>query len=175
LDPYPTDVVDWVLVQVRENGIIPANTIWTCAGWVHKDGTVTFPDPCGYPPINLVNDYHIVVQHRHHLGVLSPSAVNIECGGAYLFWDFTTSNSYQPVFRVGQKELEPGVWAMFTANGEQVTSIAAINSADRTLRKALQGFLGYSNADFDMNITTNSADETLWKFNQNKTSGVMFY
>jgi len=173
--PYPTDVVDWILVQVREEGILPANTIWTCAGWVHKDGTVTFPENVPQPVINTNNDYYIVVQHRHHLGILSPSFVNIECDGAFLNWDFTTSNSYQPLFRFGQKELEPGVWGMFTGSGEQITSISAISSPDRTTWKVWQGFNSYNPGDYIMTGFTDSGDETAWKNNQNRTSGVVFY
>jgi hypothetical protein len=175
MTPYPEDVVDWVLVTVRENGILPADNIWTCAGWLHKDGTITFPEDCPVPPISIMDDYYFLVQHRNHLGILSPSFVDILCDGSVLEWDFTTSDSYKPVFRVGQKLLEPGVWAMFAANGEQVNSIVAINSADRTLWKNWQSFLGYNPGDYDMNVATNSIDETVWKINQNRTSGVIFY
>ena len=47
--PYPADVVDWVLVTVREGGILPANNIWRCAGWLKDNGDVTFPEEedCG--------------------------------------------------------------------------------------------------------------------------------
>ncbi|HXR79443.1 MAG TPA: hypothetical protein VN763_00925, partial [Saprospiraceae bacterium] len=127
------------------------------------------------PVINPNNDYYIVVQHRHHLGILSPSFVNIECDGAFLNWDFTTSNSYQPLFRFGQKELEPGVWGMFTGNGEQITSISAISSPDRTTWKVWQGFNSYNPGDYIMTGFTDSGDETAWKNNQNRTSGVVFY
>jgi hypothetical protein len=173
--PYPTDVVDWILVQVRENGIAPANTVWTCAGWVHTDGTVTFPENCPGPAINIANSYYIVVQHRNHLGIMSPDFVDVECGGSYLNWDFTTSNSYQPLFRFGQKLLPGGVWGMFAANGEQVTSIQAISSPDRTTWKIYQGEFGYRPSDYIMNGFTDGFDETIWKINQNKTTGVVFY
>jgi hypothetical protein len=181
--PYPADVVDWVLVTVRKDGILPAHNIWTCAGWVHSDGTVTFPEACPWPVINTGSDYYIMVQHRNHLGVLSPGypavGVNIECPDnyPYLYWNFTTGDSYKPAFRVGQKKVEviPEVWAMFTANGEQVNSIKVISSPDRTVWSQQQGQIGYKKGDHNMNISVNSADETLWKNNQNKTSGVVFY
>jgi len=173
--PYPTDVVDWILVTVRQDGILPANNIWTCAGWVHSDGNVSFPEECPMPAIENTSDYYILVQHRNHLGILSPSFVDIECGGTILRWDFTTSDSYKPAFRVGQKQIEPGIWGMFGANGEQVTSIATINSPDRTRWRSQQGMTGYLKGDYDLNRSVNSADETVWKINQNKTSGVIFY
>jgi hypothetical protein len=120
--------------------------------------------------------YNIVVQHRNHLGVMTPSAVASTCTGTLIInWNFTLANSYAPTFRTGQKEVEPGVWAMLNANGDQATSIAAINSADRTAWKLNQGQLGYLKGDFDMSAVANSFDETEWKVNQNKTSGIIFY
>jgi hypothetical protein len=172
--PYPADVVDWVLVTVREEGILPANNIWTCAGWVHSDGRVTFPDNCPPPTINIANDYYIVVQHRNHLGIMSPLFVDIECNGAYINWDFTLSDSYKPPFRTGQKLID-GIWAMLAGNGEQANTIKVISSPDLTIWSQQQGTTGYRKGDHNMNISVNSADETVWKINQNKTSGVIFY
>lgn len=173
--PYPTDVVDWVLVTIRKNGILPANNFWTCAGWVHTDGEVTFPESCG--PLNFLpaDDYYIMVQHRNHLGILSPTPADTSCGGVKLEWDFTTADSYKPIFRSGQKQVEPGIWAMFAANGDQVTNIAGIDSPDRTKWRILQNYIGYSVGDHNLNVTATSQDETIWKLNQNTTSGVIFY
>lgn len=173
--PYPPDVVDWLLVSVREDSIYPSDNIWTCAGWVHTDGEVTFPETCAPLTFNPMLDYFILVQHRNHLGVLSPSAADMLCGGIIIDWDFTADNSYEPVFRYGQKEIEPGVWVMHAANGDQLSFIAAINSQDRTTWRILQNVLGYSVGDYNMDVSTNSADETIWKNNQNRSSGIIFY
>lgn len=173
--PYPTDVVDWILVTVREDGILPADNIWTCAGWVHTDGEVTFPETCGALNFDIIFDYYILVQHRNHLGVLSPSGADMLCGGVIIDWDFTAGNSYEPVFRYGEKEVESGIWAMHAANGDQLANIAAINSQDRTTWRILQNALGYSIGDYNMDVSTNSADETVWKNNQNRSSGIIFY
>jgi hypothetical protein len=173
---YPVDVVDWILVSVREDSRLPMDEIWTCPAWVHKDGTVSFPEACPLPVFDPVNhDYYIMIQHRNHLGVMTPSEANYPCGASLLQWDFTGSNSYQPAFRVGQKQIEPGVWVMNSGNAEQTGGIASINSADRTVWKIEQGNLGYYPSDFDLNISVNSLDENLWKDNQNKTSGILFY
>jgi hypothetical protein len=173
--PYPMDVVDWVLVTVRENGMLPSDDYWTCAGWVHTSGGVTFPEPCSGLVINPLNSYHVMVQHRNHLGILSDAPVDEVCGGDILEVDFTSMNSYEPIFRIGQKEMLPGVWAMLAANGEQVNTIPAIVSQDRTAWRELQNLLGYSIGDYDLDVSTDSGDETIWKINQNGTSGVIFY
>lgn len=171
---YPFNVVDWVLVTVRKNGILPAHDVWTCAGWVHTNGNVTFPDACANLILNPMDDYYVLVQHRTHLAVLSPSPVDMLCGGAIIDWDFTTSNSYQPIFRAGQKQIETGIWAMFAANGEQQSGIAVISSQDRTKWRTLQNTYGYSLGDYNMSVFTGSEDESLWKLNQNRTSGIIF-
>lgn len=173
--PYPANVVDWVLVMIRKNGLLPAQTIWTCAGWVLQDGTVTFPESCPLPAFTTADEYRFVIQHRNHLGIMSPMDVDMPCGTAQLEWDFRNANSYQPLFRFGQKQVESGVWAMFGANGEQQQSIQSINSLDRTLWKTLQSASGYYPSDFDLSGYTDSFDETIWKNNQNKTTGVIFY
>ena len=173
--PYPPDVVDWVLVTVRKDGMLPANNIWTCAGWVLQNGDVVFPENCPMPALSTDTMYYFVVQQRNHLGILSPSDVDMPCGTAVLQWDFRGSNSYQPIFRFGQKEVEPGVWAMFGANGEQISSITAINSLDRALWRNMQGVFGYSLGDFNLSTHAGSEDEDIWKSNQNRTTGVVFY
>ncbi|MBK8832291.1 MAG: hypothetical protein IPN60_15825 [Saprospiraceae bacterium] len=68
-------------------------------------------------------DYYILVQHRNHLGVLSPSGADMLCGGVTIDWDFTLANSYEPAIRYGQKEIEPGIWAMHAGNGDQLANI----------------------------------------------------
>ncbi|MGB3079453.1 MAG: hypothetical protein WBB31_10290, partial [Saprospiraceae bacterium] len=174
--PYPPDVVDWVLVTVRKNGILPANNFWTCAGWVHTDGVVTFPDPCPGLVFNPGDSCYVLVQHRTHMGVLSTHAATSTCTNYIINWDFTTANSFAPIFRYGEKLVEPGKWAMHGANGDQITSIAAIGSADLTTWRIFQNAYGYSIGDYNMSAFTESAgDESLWKANQNRTSGIIFY
>jgi hypothetical protein len=172
--PYPSHVIDWVLVTVRENGILPANNVFTCAGWVHTNGRVSFPQSCSGLTIDPGKSYYIVVQHRNHLGALDTAA--IMNGATNLKMDFTIQDSYKPAFRFGQKQVEPGVWALMGANSNQSSSSSqsSINSADRNTWRLDQNKVGYLNADHQMNVNVNSADETIWKVNQNRTSGVIF-
>ncbi|MEP6793283.1 MAG: hypothetical protein ABJB16_03080, partial [Saprospiraceae bacterium] len=83
-----------------------------------------------------------------------------------------------PPFRSGQKHVvpgTPGIWAMYASNGDQVLSRPAISSGDRTNWRAVQGYLGYSKGDFNMNVVAGSEDETIWKINQNTSTGIIFY
>ncbi|KAA6325089.1 hypothetical protein EZS27_025658, partial [termite gut metagenome] len=174
--PYPADVVDWVLVTVREGGILPANNIWRCAGWLMSNGDITFPEDCGCLTVLPSEDYYVMIEHRNHLGVLSDGPVTKINGTESLQWDFTTQDSYRPyVFRDGQKEVETGVWAMYAGNGNQDPGVAAINSADQTVWKTDQNGINYLFGDFNLNVVANSGDETVWKNNQNATSAIIFY
>jgi hypothetical protein len=157
---------------------MPADNIWRCAGWVHQDGTVTFPEDCAFPAIISTSDYYVLIEHRNHLGILTPGypnvGANMVCDGLSLQWDFTLQDSYKPAFRVGQKLLD-GRWMMYAANGEQVVNAATIESGDRTLWRSQQNLLGYRKGDYNMNVSTGSEDESVWKGNQNKSSGIIFY
>ena len=173
--PYPEDVVDWVLVTVREGGTLPEHNVWRCAGWLRSNGTVTFPDDCGHLGIRPDGDYYIMIEHRNHIGILSPSFANMVDGTKILEWDFTNNNSYEPIFRNGQKEKEPGIWVLFVVNGEQINSIGVVNSSDHTVWKGSQNHPNYKFGDFNMNVISNSEDETIWKSNQNRSSCVTFH
>jgi hypothetical protein len=173
--PYDADVVDWVLVTVREGGVLPADNIWKCAGWLKSNSDVIFPEDCGCLIVNPLEDYYIMVEHRNHLGILTPAPANKLSGTAILEWDFTSQDSYRPfVFRVGQKEISTGIWAMYAGNSQQDPGVEVINSADQTVWKNDQNDINYLFGDFNLNVIANSADETIWKNNQNSTSGVTF-
>jgi len=176
ITPYDEDVVDWVLVSVREGDIYPANKIWSCAGWLHNTGNISFPETCPCFVVESDKDYYLMVEHRNHIGVLSHMQVNKLNGTSALQWDFTNHNSFTPdIFRQGQKELESDIWGLYSANGEQMNSIQSVNSADHTTWKEYQNEINYRFSDFNLNVITNSEDETIWKSNQNITSGVIFY
>ncbi len=171
--PYPEHVADWILVSVRENGNQPADQIWMCAGWLHKTGEITFPEACpDVLNIDENNEYFVVVEHRNHLPVLDTATISMD--GTYLEMDFTTQNSWAPIFRFGQLELAPGTFGMYGGNGDQIVNRQSINSADNTLWAQDQNKIGYNLGDFIINLSVNSADESLWKINQNKSTGIKF-
>ena len=170
---YPNHVFDWILVTIRENGIEVADNIFQCAGWLHKDGEVSFPESCPDDfTINTGSEYYVVLEHRNHLAVLDTAT--IMDSGAYIDIDFSLQDSYAPTFRQGQIEIEAGVFGMYGANTDQELSRVSINSVDRTNWKIDQNKIGYFNGDINQNVSTNSEDETKWKQNQNTTSGIKF-
>ena len=75
------DIVDWVLVELR-TGASPATAttiIKQKAGLLKNDGTIVDAD--GFTNLNFdvaAGDYYIVIYHRNHLPIMSPTTITIE-------------------------------------------------------------------------------------------------
>lgn len=108
------DVVDWVLIEVRDPNI-PSTVVGRRAAFVKQDGTlvdtngistqVFFPGLAKAP-------YHISIRHRNHLGIRTRTPIDFAgCGTAC--YDFTTAG-----FSVFRKQSYPSevqvgtVWVM---------------------------------------------------------------
>ncbi len=168
---YAADVTDWVLVSLRTSNTVATNVLRVPA-LLKKDGTVQFINPC----FSVANgNYFIVIEHRNHMGVMSPSAVPVVNG--VINFDFTTGNSLAslnvndpPAF--GQK-LVSGKWAMYAGDGKKNTPTTNfdINFNDSQLWKSESGiFDQYRYGDFDMNADVNFQDQVLWKGNNGRYS-----
>jgi hypothetical protein len=92
-----TDVVDWVLVELRDAtdaaSATGATRIAQQAGFILKDGTVVGLDGSSNLQFgaSFSSGLFVIVWHRNHLGVLSAAALT-ETGGIYSY-DFSTSLS----------------------------------------------------------------------------------
>jgi hypothetical protein len=170
MNSYATTVVDWVLVTLRTNQTA-ASKVFQVAGLLNNDGTITFINPC----FNIANgSYYVVIEHRNHMGVMSPTAIAV-IGGKISF-DFTVAQSFQltnpPSF--GQKTIGTK-FVMYAADGKKVNvnDNYDINFNDSQLWKILSGnFDVYLLSDFDMDADTNFGDDSLWKTNSGRFSGV---
>ncbi len=168
---YASTVVDWVLVSLRSS---PTNLtpVWRCAGWLHEDGSITFPKNCIQVPLGA---YYVVVEHRNHLGVMSPTPVSIV--NNTIKYDFTLNDSYittnPPSF--GSKVLTNGKWVMYSGDGMKTTTNTNfdINFNDAQLWKGESGiFDQYRRGDFNLDADMNFSDQVLWKANNGRYSGV---
>ena len=167
---YPPTVVDWVLVRLRTDSLTPTN-VFSAAGWLHANGTVTFPSSCF-----AITDgsYFVVVEHRNHVGVMSPTRVAVQNG--VLSQDFTVGDSYATINppSFGQK-LKSTKWMMYSCDGKKntVTTNYDINFYDSQLWKLQSGvFDQYIYGDFNMDADVNFSDSSLWKLNNGRYSGV---
>jgi len=167
---YTPDAIDWVLVSFR-TGIEKSTEVSQTAGVLYKDGSISFPDRCvlnGTHPTSL----YIVIEHRNHIGVMSPQPVNINNG--VLRYDFSLIDSYRDETSFGQKQLAGGTWAMFAGDTNQSDLPSYdINSSDKSIWFNDNGvFKNYLPADMNLDGDVNGQDKALWENNNGVSSRV---
>lgn len=159
----PDNVVDWVVVQVRDAADAASASSATIeseqAAFVLTDGSIVGLDGIsrlGFPGVTIDNDLFMVVYHRNHLGVMSANALT-NVGGFYDY-DFSTAETQVYGGANGHKEVEAGYWGMVAADGD---ANGLIQSTDETGPWVDDlGASGYLGGDFDMNGLGQSTDET---------------
>jgi Bacterial Ig domain len=170
MSSYPATVVDWVLVTLRTNQTV-SSKVFQAAGLLNSDGTISFVNPC----FNIPNgSYYVVIEHRNHMGVMSPTAVAVT--GGKISFDFTVAQSFQLTNPPSYGEKAIGTkFVMFAADGKKVSvnDNYDINFNDSQLWKTLSGnFDVYLLGDFNLDADTNFGDNSLWKTNSGRFSGV---
>ena len=127
----------------------------------------------------MVGPYYLVIEHHNHLIVMSHEAVSVVDNT--LTYDFRSQQSYvDDPFGFGvyarQKEILPGVFAMFGGNGDQTTDVnedTDITSNDRGFWELQNGIFGqYNPADYILNGDINVNDRILWELNNGKYTSV---
>jgi len=159
-DSYSSDAVDWVLISLRTD-ITKESERARAAGVINKDGTVTLPDRCA---LSVDNDsVYVVIEHRNHIGIMTPHPVAISDS---LTYDFTQGNSYDGnATGAGQKELSFGLWGMYVGDADQSADANSydINGSDKTPWVEDNGsFYNYAPTDFNMDGDVSGADKTIW-------------
>ncbi len=158
-----TNVVDWVLVSFR-TGVESSTQIGKTAGLLQTDGCIYFPDN-EVISANFDAPVYVVVEHRNHMGVMSPQALNIINGT--LTWDFRAAESYKNAGSSGQKQLANGVWSMYAGDIDPSDAGYDINGADKAIWLLNNGtFNEYLPADVNQDGDVNGADKSVW-FNNN--------
>jgi|GEM_PF-911762 len=167
---YSTDVVDWLLVSFRTN--IQKNTeIGITAALLLKDGTVQIPD--AFSLSTDADSMYIVIEHRNHIGVMTPQAIGIADNA--LTYDFTLAESYNGNDTgAGQKQLPSGKWAMFAGDADQSDFPSYdIQGLDKIPWEDDNGLFDYYTApDFDLNGDVNGGDKVFWFDNNGVSSRV---
>jgi len=105
-EPYAQSIVDWLLVSFRTSPDASTEIAKTAA-LLHNDGQVELLNEC---LINRLdgNSFYIAIEHRNHVGILTPSTVDIQNG--ILQYNFNAQDSYTANgTRSGQKQIAPGV------------------------------------------------------------------
>jgi hypothetical protein len=154
------DVVDWILVELRETTggpatALPATQIGRRAGLLLRDGSIVSTDGISKLifGVSVTNNLYAIVWHRNHLGMMS--AFPLTLGGGIYSYDFT--NALSKAYLNGQISLGGGKYGMYAGNAD---GNSTINNSDITLKWNLQaGVSGYHSADLDLDGQVNSQDK----------------
>jgi hypothetical protein len=177
---YPETVVDWLLISLRNNAEGTGGPICQAAALLHNDGHIEFAEEFDCCGIDMGASYYIVIENRNQLIVMSHTAVAIV--DSTITYDFRNQQSYlnDPLMFgifARQKEILPGVFAMFTGNGNQTMgdqSDTDINFDDRTRWESENGNIGvYRTGDYNFNGDTNFNDRVTWEKNNGKFTSVI--
>ena len=161
----PPNVVDWVLVQVRDasdaasagSGTIVAEQ----AAFLLNNGSIV--DLNGYSNLSFAGISYSsglfpVVWHRNHLGVISADKMT-RIGGVYTY-DFTQADAAFGGIN-GQIEIDTGIWGMF---GGDANGSGWIYDGDTYYNwNPFAGETGYRKADFNLDGQIDNKDKNdIW-------------
>ena len=157
----PANVVDWVLVQLRDAADAASATASSVvaqqAAFLLNDGSIVGLD--GTSNLSFTGTGYSMglfpaVFQRNHLGIVS-SAKMVRTGGVYTY-DFTAAGSAYGDTQAGEKNLGGGVYGMFAgdASGDGKT-----NEDDLPLWRNDAGKQDYLPADFNMDSQANNTDK----------------
>lgn len=154
---YPSNTVDWVLVSFR-TGTSKSTEVQQVAALLLDNGDLYFPEERILDG-TLGSAFYVLIQHRNHIGALSPQAISASNGT--ITYDFCSANSFTNGF--GQKELTSGVWAMYAGDGNQLNDIGFdINGQDYATWFQFNGqFSLYSEYDFNLDSEVSALDRIL--------------
>ena len=172
----PANVVDWVLVDLRESTgdastATPDKSIAKRAAFLLKDGLIKELDGITNLefPVSVTNNLYIVIYHRNHLAVISATSTPIISGNGN--YDFSSGASQVLGGNLGHKDIGSGIWGMIAGDAN---SDGVIGNADKQGSwNAAAGKKGYLSSDFSIDSQTNNKDKNdFWYINQGYNSFV---
>ena len=170
----PPNVVDWVLIELRDATSASAATEATIvaqqAAFLLNDGSVVDIDGSSNPVshVSISNNLYVVIWHRNHLGIMSANALT-DAGGIYSY-NFTTPEG-QAYGTDAQKNLGASNYGMYAGDGN---ADRTISETDRTsVWNTDAGKSGYLNGDYNMDTQEDNPDKnSFWFINFGKSCQV---
>ncbi|MFD0861576.1 leucine-rich repeat protein [Sungkyunkwania multivorans] len=150
----PNAIVDWVVIELRDatdNSIL----IDGRSALLQRDGDVVDVD--GVSPIQFGGlpggDYHVVVDHRNHLAIITANAAALSTGTNLI--DFTSDVTLAQGTTNALVEVRPGVFGLV---GGDLDENGQVQNTDISSLRPKLGIAGYDNADLDMNGQIQNTD-----------------
>jgi hypothetical protein len=173
MDAVPNcDVVDWVLVELRETDggpetATPATVTTRFAALLLSDGRIVQTDGQSELPFDLsiTQNLFVVVRHRNHLAVMSAWPLT-ESQGIF-HYDFSGSAMANYGGSNACKEVAPGRYAMIGGDGDANGQVQ--NQDKNNVWNPQSGLGGYLQGDFDLNGQVQNQDKNnIWNPNSGK-------
>jgi len=171
-----TDIVDWVLVELRDApnaaSATGATMIARQAGFLKSDGSIVGLDGTSLLQFTetIVNNLFVVIWQRNHLAVMSAYPL-LGMGGVFNY-DFTTDSDRVYGGILGHKEIGTGIWGMIGGDGDGDGQVTNVDKNDVWSVQA--GFSGYLEGDFSMDSQVNNLDKNdIWAPNSGSGSQVL--
>lgn len=165
----PKDIVDWTLVELRQNPSGPA--IARQSFFLRKDGYVTESDglttQIGIPHTDS-GSYYLVIRHRNHLTVMSRNTVALDTSSAVLY-DFSPDTTRYYGSHACVNIQASGTWGLFAGD---VNGSGVIDQTDMALNWNDRNKSGYFSADCNMDAIVNARDRSVVYNNRNKRTAV---
>ena len=167
---YAESVVDWVLLSFRA-GTAKNTELAQVAGLLHKDGRIEVFDQCIFDTSMDLSSAHVVIEHRNHMGVMTPVSASMSAGK--LEHDFRAKDSFRDATGFGQKQIT-GAWVMYAGDIDQSdTPSYDITASDKFDWIDDNGkFNFYLNTDVNLDSDVNGADKGYWYENNGISSRV---
>jgi PKD repeat protein len=171
----PANVVDWVLVELRDATSTATATVATRisrkSALLLNNGSVTDLDGSSLLHFTntVSNQLYVVVYHRNHLPVISSNAM-MKVSGVYSY-DFSSAEGQAYNGSLGHKQLAVDIWGMFAGNAD---GSSLIDISDKTfwMNEAAEK-QEYYKSDFNLDTQVNNKDkDDLWVPNQGMSSQV---
>lgn len=178
---FPPDVVDWVMVEVRDApdaaSATAATTMVKGAFFLKSNGEIVGMN--GFQPIEfdtprlVRKGMFVIVWHRNHLGIMNAQPIQPSSPGKCNDYNYNFYSGENKVYGGinGHVELEPCVWGMISGDGNADKNIGTQDKSDVWVKDA--GISGYRPGDFNLSGNCDNADKNDFYYpNAGKSSQV---
>jgi hypothetical protein len=154
------EIVDWVLVQLRDGPLPSSTVVAEKAAMVSSGGNVL---PAGTAPLKFVGvtpgSYYVVVYHRNHAAAMSASPIDFsDAVGSH---DFLETGAGYTTGPPALKDLGNGFWGLFAGDGDPDGNVQALDF-DTYIAQTLAGASGYQSGDYNMDGSVQALDFNIY-------------
>ena len=166
----PTDVVDWILVELRQAALptsaLPATKLsgWPKACFLKSDGTIVDLDGTTLPTIgnpSITGNLYAIVYHRNHIAILSSAGMTLT-GNNYTY-NFIDAITKAHGSSAGYKLLKLGVYGMVSGDSDGDSSVSVLDFSQWATDFGKT--LIYLQTDIDMDGEVSVLDFSKWATN----------